>query len=411
MQQRLKIFISAYACEPNLGSEIGVGWHWVIEMSRSFNLWVLTRESNRESIQRWLSENQLDNPPTFIYYDLPRKWRWWKRGLRGVRIYYMLWQRLSNSIVKDTMQKNGIAIYHHLTYGNALWSVSRYGQKQTFVWGPTSAGAYIEREFTKHYTFKNRLKEYAQRLISKTLRYNYGFQRRCHRASLILCKTEQTRLSIDKKYRDKAVLFTDVAVEGFDTKEWQSGGSDNNRSCYLAVGRLEGWRGFDMLIEAMAVAIKDNNKLHLDILGAGSDMQRLEKLILEHNMQEHIFLRGQVSRDDYYKYMASCDVVVNPSLKEGAVTTAFDSMSFAKPLICIDTGGYTKYFNNHYAIVLPLGGRSELIHGLSDAILRLSDHKQREALSANISSVRDTFSWANKAEQIKDIFHKKLCIK
>jgi hypothetical protein len=24
-----KIFVSAYACEPDLGSEIGVGWHWV----------------------------------------------------------------------------------------------------------------------------------------------------------------------------------------------------------------------------------------------------------------------------------------------------------------------------------------------------------------------------------------------
>ncbi len=28
----LKIFISAYACEPNLGSEIGVGWHWVLDI-------------------------------------------------------------------------------------------------------------------------------------------------------------------------------------------------------------------------------------------------------------------------------------------------------------------------------------------------------------------------------------------
>ena len=30
---KLKIFVSAYACEPGLGSEIGVGWHWVLEMS------------------------------------------------------------------------------------------------------------------------------------------------------------------------------------------------------------------------------------------------------------------------------------------------------------------------------------------------------------------------------------------
>ena len=33
-KERLKIFVSAYACEPDLGSEIGVGWHWVLEMSK-----------------------------------------------------------------------------------------------------------------------------------------------------------------------------------------------------------------------------------------------------------------------------------------------------------------------------------------------------------------------------------------
>ena len=36
MKEKLKIFVSAYACEPNLGSEIGVGWHWVLEMPNIF---------------------------------------------------------------------------------------------------------------------------------------------------------------------------------------------------------------------------------------------------------------------------------------------------------------------------------------------------------------------------------------
>ena len=51
----MKIFVSAYACEPNLGSEIGVGWHWVLEMSKYFELWVLTRESNRKNIEPWIA--------------------------------------------------------------------------------------------------------------------------------------------------------------------------------------------------------------------------------------------------------------------------------------------------------------------------------------------------------------------
>ena len=39
---KIKIFVSAYACEPGKGSEIGVGWHWVLEMRKYFELLVMT---------------------------------------------------------------------------------------------------------------------------------------------------------------------------------------------------------------------------------------------------------------------------------------------------------------------------------------------------------------------------------
>ncbi len=399
MSSRQKIFVSAYACEPNQGSEIGVGWHWVVEMAKYFDVWVLTRQSNRENIERYLSENPLERTPTFIYYDLPKRWRFWKRGLRGVRLYYILWQRLSNGLVSETMEREKIELFHHLTYGNALWSVSRYGQKQRFIWGPTSVGNSMSREFSKHYGFKSRVKEWAQRFIASTLRYNRGFKSRCRDASLILCKTEQSRQLIPAEYRGKAIVFTDVAVETIAVESFESSPRDE-RVRYLAVGRLEGWRGFDILIEAFARALNHNPKLHLDILGKGVDKQRLMALIDGGKLQGNISLRGQVSREEYYQYMASCDVVVNPTLKEGAVTAAFDSLSFAKPLICIDTGGYTKYFSSDYASVLELDERESLIEKLSHEILRFASRELRETLRESIIQKRDSFSWECKGEQI-----------
>ncbi len=405
--QREKILVSAYACEPDLGSEIGVGWHWVLEMSRYFDLWVLTRESNRESIEGWIAENQIENPPTFIYYDLPKKWRFWKKGLRGVRTYYMLWQRLTNRLVKQTMQQNDIKIYHLLTYGNALWAASSYGQKQTFIWGPTSAGTYVPSDYTRHYGFKNRAKEAVQRLMAKTLTVNCGFKKRCKLAKLILCKTEQTRQSIPEKYRSKAVVFTDVAIDLFDTSKYQSQRSDNETR-YLAVGRLDSWRGFDLMIEAFAKALKVSPNLHLDILGKGTDRERLEALTTNLNISNKVILRGHVSREEYYQYMADCDVVVNPTLKEGAVTTAFDSMSFATPMICIDTGGYTRYFTPEYAEILQIESRATTIDNLTNSMLKLSDSTLRDEMSKKIVAVRDNFIWERKGEEIRDIILKRI---
>jgi len=87
---KIKIFVSAYACEPNHGSEIGVGWHWVLEMSKYFELWVLTRKSNKENIENWLKNNPEFNKINFLYYDLPKSLRFWKKGLRSQNILYNL---------------------------------------------------------------------------------------------------------------------------------------------------------------------------------------------------------------------------------------------------------------------------------------------------------------------------------
>jgi len=400
-KERLKIFVSAYACEPDLGSEIGVGWHWVMEMSKYFDLWVLTRKSNQSNIEEWLNGNQLPNKINFIYYDMSPRLRFWKKGLRGVRIYYILWQILTNSIVKKTMEENHIEIFHLLTYGNALWPVSRYGQRKYFIWGPTGIGGYISYEFSKHYGIKCLIIECIRSFVMKTLTLNVGFRQRCKNAKLILCKTEATRNSIPAKYRNKAVLFTDVAVELLDVTRYLKDDKVSTAiTKYLTVGRLDAWRGFDLLIEAFAKVIKKTRNIRLDIVGDGADMVRLQSLIKKNDLENHIILTGQLNIAEYYSKMAQCDVVVNPCLKEGAVTTAFDSMSFGKPLICIDTGGYTRYFNNDYAEVIPRTTRNEVINDLYKAIVKLTDIDVRKVKGEKALNAARSYAWEEKGKRI-----------
>ena len=181
---RKRIFVSAYACEPGLGSEIGVGWHWVLEMSKYFDLWVLTRRSNMPNINAWLAENPDFSNINFIYYDLPKWARFWKKGLRGVRLYYILWQLCSNNIVKRTMIENNISIFHHLTYGNALWNVSRYGSKQTFIWGPVGGLETIPENFSRHYDTKCRIIEKFRRFAVAWLKEKWNIPSRVKAAVL-----------------------------------------------------------------------------------------------------------------------------------------------------------------------------------------------------------------------------------
>ncbi len=399
----MKMFVSAYACEPGLGSEIGVGWHWVLELSRQFDLWVLTRESNRARIESWMATHPGHESIHFVYYDLPKWARWWKKGMRGVRIYYNLWQRRTNRLVRETMEREGIKVYHLLTYGNALWPASRYGQQQYFVWGPIGGLDTIPREYTRHYGFRWRMIESVRRMVIKSLPWNSGFQRRCQNADLIFCKSLSMMESIKPLYREKAMLMTDVAVDLSQTQLRPRTRQEDGTIRMLMVGRLDAWRGFDLAIEALSQIADRYPSLRLDILGNGSDCERIVQLVNQFGMQQRVKLHGNVPMETYRQMMADCDIVLNPCLKEGAVTTAFDSLANGRPLVCIETGGYTRYFHDDYAIVIPRGPRKEVIHQLAEAMVRLTDKDFRESLGRRAQEAGRSFSWALKGEEIRQI--------
>lgn len=405
---KLKIFISAYACEPGLGSEIGVGWHWVLEMSKYFELWVLTRRSNQHTIEPWIAEHPEYGCIHFLYFDLPKWARFWKKGLRGVRTYYNIWQWLTNRIVRRTMQKNNIHIFHHLTYGNVLWKVSCYGQKQFFIWGPAGGVETIPKEYTCHYPKKMQLIEKFRRLMADNLTFNAGFKRRCKNADLILCKTDILRQHISEKYRDKTVLFTDVAVDNLLDKPVVVESAPQKRVEFITVGRLDPWRGFDLIIEAFAKVAKKNENIHLTIIGKGADRERLETLINNLKLKEKVTMAGSVSMECYQEYMRNCDVVVNASLKEGAVTVSFDSMAMGKPLICIDTTGYTRYFSPEYAEIIQRADRDTTIQSLADSMVKLTDSHLRFEMGKKAQSVGYKFTWESRGKEIESLISKAL---
>lgn len=398
----MKIFVSTYACEPNLGSEIGVGWHWVLEMSKYFELWVLTRESNRKSIEPWIAEHPEYNGIHWLYYDLPRCARWWKKGLRGVRTYYNLWQWRSNAIVEKTMKEQGIEVFHHLTYGNAMWQVSRYGQQKHFIWGPIGGLETIPEEYSHHYGLTERIWAWTRRMAVMTLPMNRSFQRRCESAQLIICKTEATQNLIPEQYRHKSILMTDVACEEEKKTAPKIVQEAADVTKFITVGRLDAWRGFDLVIEAFNKLAQERSNVELCIVGRGRDKKRLDKLISKIPSSAKISMVGEVSCETYHALMQDSHVVVNAAVKEGAVTVAFDAITYGKPLVCIETGGYTRALNNIMCECVNLQSREQMIEDLKNGMKRFCKVENRQRAALEEERMIPSLNWSHKGQKIRD---------
>ena len=202
--------------------------------------------------------------------------------------------------------------------------------------------------------------------------------------------------------------MTDVAVEPVNAERYPRQRMEDGTVHFLMVGRLDAWRGFDLAVEAMAAASGKCPNIHLDIVGEGSDRGRIEKWIARTGMEQRVTLHGRVSMERYYQMMADCDVVMNPALKEGAVTTAFDSMAFGRPLIGIDTGGYTRYFHDEYAILIDRGRREQVVNDLAAAIMRMTDPELRARMGRLAQQAAALYTWEKKGEEIDEIIFQSL---
>ncbi len=398
-----RLMVSAYACEPWKGSEIGVGWHWVLELSREFELWVITRANNREPNERWNDDKPGYESIQWVNFDQSANALARKHGRKGVHRYYLKWTKASDAVIRETMRSNDIETFLHLTYGNVLWPVSRFGASRRFIWGPVGGLETIPREYSKYYSLKSRVMESVRRLAAKLVPLTPGFRRRCRNADLILCKTEITRSSLPKSCRSKAVLMTDVAADISDIATPQPVHKSDGALRLLCVGRLDAWRGFDIAIEAVARLRDTGMAVHLDILGKGPDKSRLKGIISSLALTDYATLRGEVPAEEYRRLLHEADIMLNTSLKEGAVTVSIDDMAARKPLVALDTTGYTRYFRPEYSVIIPRGRRDEVIAAVAAAVTRLGDDSCRQAMGNAALEAASEVSWEWHGREIRDV--------
>jgi hypothetical protein len=124
----MKAFLVAYACEPNKGSEPGVGWNWAVHLSKYVHVTVITRANNKADIKRALTENSYPNLD-FIYYDIPIFYKLKKIIPFGVQLYYLLWE----FFVSKKIENQHFDVIQRITFVSTVSMLRLYKLKQPYI--------------------------------------------------------------------------------------------------------------------------------------------------------------------------------------------------------------------------------------------------------------------------------------
>jgi glycosyltransferase involved in cell wall biosynthesis len=327
----MRILVIAYACEPEKGSEPGVGWVWSRMLAQLGETWVVTRANNRNAIEESLSLLPPEERPRFSYVELPRWARFWKRGEHGVRLYYVLWQVLALRRLRRWQQEQPFDFVWHLSLANAwLGSVGAW-VGAPFIYGPVGGGS--RSCWDPRIVGVRGLAYETARAGSVSLsRYVNPLARESwRRAVLILAQNDDTVQWLPARHRKKARVMPNVAVD----VPPESPRRDQPRVALFA-GRLLPWKGGALAIRTMQ-HLRD---WQLVFYGTGPDEPRLRRLARRLRVDDRITFRGWVPRNELLEFMRSdAGLLLFPSVHDEAGWIVGEALTLGLPAICINRGG------------------------------------------------------------------------
>ena len=410
MTKCLKVLVSAYACEPDKGSEPGVGWNWVRQIARFHDVWVITRANNREPIERALEKEPMPNIH-WVYFDLPRWVRFWKKGQRGVHLYYYLWQIGAYFEGKRLHKEADFDVVHHITFGN-YWMPSFLSLLPVpFVWGPVGGAESAPRAFYKTFSFRGKTYEWLRDMARWIGEKDPFVCLNIKRADITLAKARETaeRLQLLGVKRVQIFLESGIA-DGELIRLTAIPFHNSNPFRLISIGRLIHWKGFHLGLIAFAQFQKKFPASEYWFIGDGPEVRNLKRIARRFGMMEKVQFFGNLARWQVLGKLTECDVLVHPSLHDSGGWVCVEAMAVGRPVICLDLGGPALQVTEEVGFKVPAITPEQTVNELEQAMLQLAyDTVLRRSMGeAARQRVKKYFDWDKKGECIKEVYQRVL---
>jgi glycosyltransferase involved in cell wall biosynthesis len=395
----MKVLMSAYACEPGRGSEPGVGWHWALQAARFHNVWVVTRANNSTAIEAELARNPVPNL-RFVYHDLPRWGRFWKKGHRGIHLYYLLWQLTAVTLGRRLHRDIGFDVAHHVTFGSFRSPSFLAALPVPYVWGPVGGGECAPRRFYRTFGAASIAKQLLRDLSNALARVDPLARATARRARVILVASPATAGALPSKDRARTRL---MPADG-RTCSAAPAAPPSDVLRVLFVGNLLYWKGVHLAIAAIARCTRSVS--FTIVPGETNERVRLDRLVQQLGIGDRVRFVDALTHPEALAQYDEHDVFLFPSLQDSGGGAVLEAMAAGLPVVCLDLGGPAVSVTPETGIRVPARNPAQAVRALAAGLdtLAADPALRRRMGDAGRRRVAEDYSWDRKGELMRELY-------
>ena len=238
--------------------------------------------------------------------------------------------------------------------------------------------------------------------LGKLANYGYAYVARLALglADVVVCTTASyAATSRSVRLRGEKLKIIPLGVNPARFKGVEAEGPAANQKRLLFVGQLKQYKGVHVLLEALARLRRDGHHVKLDVVGTGPEFGRLQAMVRDLSLDDHVAFRGDVDERELPNLYANCKAFVLPSLsrREAFGIVLLEALAAGKPVVATEIPGVKDVVNMAGGYLAKPNDPSSLADSILQA-LNTVDGSER------YRGVAERLSWSSMADRYESVF-------
>ncbi len=420
MSRRLTVLAHAYACNPQFGSEEGVGWGWVTAIAEHHDLHVLTAAYHEDDIEAALDAQPGLRERIQFHYVPQRAWHYrptpfWKRIEESIvkpimLMAYRSWQRSAYRIAIKLAARTNFDLVHVITYVGFRFPGPFWKMPMPLVWGPIGGLENTPWRYFPALGIAGAIKFAGRNVINSMHRLLLPAPKKAFRKAEggVIAATSRIGEEIRRFYGVDSVVRCEIGTVELPGVAGVSQRAEGEPLRIVWSALHANFKALPLLLDALT-ELPQGVDWKLTVLGAGPMTGAWQERAASLGIDDRVTWTGRVSRNEAIARMSESHVMVVTSLHDLTSSVLVEALCVGLPVICPDHYGFRDAVDETCGFKVDTKSLPAISAGIAEALAVLHDDEAlRLRLAQGALERAQHYNWEQTGRLVSAIYESKI---